>query len=474
MLKLVIRKEFLSAIRDVRLQVSGGILIVLMLTAVLVGKQGQKEIQQERERAQTEMYDQWVNQGEKHPHSAAHYGQFAFKPKPVLSFLDIGLDNYTGISVFLEAHKQNEILFSAAQDSNGMTRFGEMTAALILQVLLPILIIFLTFNIFSKEREEGTLKLIHAQGISMKQLFLGKAVGTYLMVLLLFVPIIVLAFLLLDQPSVIIDAGVTVKFMWLTLGYALYFLVFVLLCVLVSAFAKNSGYALLTLLGLWIAACIILPKATANLADKIYPTPSQFEFKNTIRNKVKNGIDGHNPSDTRLASLKQEVLDQYGVETIEELPVNWSGIAMQAGEEYTDQVYDAEFTNIEQIFNRQNRLSEWAGFINPYLAIRNLSMALAGTDFHHHVTFARAAEDYRRGFVKKLNKDMEVNHKPGIAYGDYNLGEEMWASIDPFRYELPDVSTILSRNWRSIGALAFWLFGLLLVAAAYSPKISRL
>lgn len=474
MLKLVIKKEFLTALRDIRLQISGGILIVLMLTAVFVGRQGQKQIQEERIKAQSSMYDKWLNQGEKHPHSAAHYGQFAFKPKPVLSFLDVGLDNYTGISVFLEAHKQNEVLFSAAQDSNGMTRFGEMTAALILQVLLPLLIIFLTFNIFSKEREEGTLKLIHAQGLSMRQLFTGKVWGIYLMVLLIFLPIILLAYLLLDQQSASLDSAVTAKFMLLTSGYAIYFLVFVLLCVLISSFAKNSGFSLLTLLGLWIASCIILPKATANLADKVYPTPSQFEFAKTIKKKVKNGIDGHNPSDVRLASLRQEVMDQYGVETIEELPVNWSGIAMQAGEEYTDQVYDAEFTRVENIFNQQNRLSEWAGFANPYLAVRHLSMALAGTDFHHHVAFAKAAENYRRNFVKKMNKDMEVNHKPGVAYGDYSVDEKMWSSIEPFNYNLPDTATILSNQWRSIAALAFWLIGLFLLSFIYAPKISRL
>ncbi len=474
MLKLVIKKEFLTALRDIRLQVSGGILIVLMLTAVVVGRQGQKQIQEEREKAQSAMYDKWLNQGNKHPHSAAHYGQFAFKPKPVLSFLDVGLDNYTGISVFLEAHKQNEVLFSAAQDSNGMTRFGEMTAALILQVLLPLLIIFLTFNIFSKEREEGTLKLIHAQGLSMQQLFMGKVWGTYLMVLLIFLPITLLAYLLLDQQSASFDSTVTTKFVLLTSGYAIYFLVFVLLCVLISAFAKNSGFSLLTLLGLWIAFCIILPKATANLADKVYPTPSQFDFKNTIQHKVKNGIDGHNASDVRLASLKQEVLNKYDVATIEELPVNWSGIAMQAGEEYTDQVYDAEFSKIEGIFNQQNRLSEWAGFINPYLAVRNLSMALAGTDYSHHVAFAKAAENYRRNFVKKMNKDMEVNHKPDIAYGDYSVGEEMWSSIEPFKYELPSPATILANQWRCTVALAFWLVGTLLLSSYYTPKISKL
>ncbi len=474
MLKLLVKKEFLTAVRDTRLQVSGLLLIVLMITAVLVGKQGQQQIQEERASAQSAMYEKWVNQGEKHPHSAAHYGQFAFKPKPVLSFLDIGLDNYTGISVFLEAHKQHEVMFSAAQDSNGMTRFGEMTAALILQVLLPLLIIFLTFNIFSKEREEGTLMLIHAQGLSMRQLFVGKVVGTYLMVLTIYLPVIVLAYFLLDQSSALLDPGVTTKFFLITVGYAVYFLIFVVLSALVSGFAKTSGYALLTLLGLWISFCIILPKATTNFADKMYPTPSQFEFRQTIKKKVKNGIDGHNPSDVRLSSLKQEVLDKYGVQSIEDLPVNWSGIAMQAGEEYTDQVYDAEFSNVERIFNQQNSVSEWAGFLNPFSAIRNLSMALAGTDFHHHVTFAREAENYRRNFVKKMNKDMEVNHLPGISYGDYNVGEEMWSSIAPFYYELPSAGLTLSRNRISIVALAFWVIGLLFFARFYASKIPKL
>ncbi len=474
MLKLLIKKEFLTALRDIRLQVSGTVLLILMLTAVLVGRQGQKQIHEEREKAQSAMYDKWVNQGAKHPHSAAHYGQFAFKPKPVLSFLDIGLDNYTGISVFLEAHKQNEILFSAAQDSNGMTRFGEMTAALILQVLLPLLIIFLTFNIFSKEREEGTLRLIHAQGLSMRQLFMGKVWGTYLMVLLIFLPVILMAYLMLDQQSASMDPTVNTKFMLLAAGYSLYFLVFVLLCVLISAFARNSGISLIGLLGLWIISCIILPKATSNLADKVYPTPTQFEFTRTIKEKVRNGIDGHNPSDSRLASLREKVLKEYGVETIEELPVNWSGIAMQAGEEYTDQVYDHEFTKVENIFKEQNKISEWAGFINPYLAVRNLSMSLAGTDFYHHVAFARAAENYRRQFVKVMNKDMELNHKPGVAYGDYKVGEEMWTSIPAFKYDLPDPISILSNQWRSIAALSLWLIGLFFLSSAYAAKIPKL
>jgi len=474
MLKLIILKEIRSSVRDVRLQVSAALILILMISAVLVGKEGQRKIKEEREAMQSQMYDQWLNQDNKHPHSAAHYGQFAFKPKSVLSFLDVGLDNYTGVSVFLEAHKQNEILFSGAQDSNTMSRFGELTSALIFQLLMPLLIVFLTYNTFTKEREESTLKMLHAQGLSLKKLFLGKVLGNYIMVIALFIPIIILAYLSLDEQSASIDQAVGIKFIGLMIVYAAYFLLFVLLAVLVSAFSKNSGFALLSLLGVWIIACIILPKAATNMADKLYPTPSQFEFRKVIKKKVKNGIDGHNPSDKRLASLKQEVLNEYGVASIEELPVNWSGIAMQAGEEYTDQVYDKEFSNIEAIFQKQNRLSEWLGFINPYLAIRNLSMALAGTDFKHHVLFAKSAENYRRAFIKKMNKDMEINHKPDIAYADYKVGDEMWGQVEPFSYSLPSTATILVGQWRGIIAILLWLGALTCLFLFFSNKIPKI
>lgn len=474
MLKIIIKKEVLVAFRDVRIQTSALLMLALMITAVLVGKEGQKQIMAEREAAQTEMYDQWLNQDEKNPHSAAHYGQFAFKPKSVLSFLDMGLDTYTGVSVFLEAHKQHEVLFSRAQDSNSMIRFGELTGSLIFQLLIPLLIIFLAFNTFSKEREEGTLKLIHGQGLSMKTLITGKLLGIYLAVMVLFIPITLLAYLLLDQQAASFDNQIIAKFLILITGYAIYFLIFTLIAMLVSAFSKSSDFSLLSLIGIWILACIILPKASASLADKIYPSPSQFEFRNAIAEKVQNGIDGHNPSDERLENLKQQVLDKYEAETIEELPVNWGAISLQAGEEYTDQVYDMEFSKIEQTFRQQNRLSEWVGFLDPYLAIRNLSMGLAGTDFHHHVTFAKAAEAYRRDFVKKMNKDMELNQKADMDYDDYSVGREVWANIAPFQYDLPDTTDILIFHWRGIAALLFWLTLLTSLSIIYSKKIPKL
>ncbi len=81
---------------------------------------------------------QWLNQGAKGLHSAAHYGVYAFKPQMPLSFIDRGVEAYTGAAVWLEAHKQNDFRYRPAQDQTAVARFGELTAATVLQILLPL------------------------------------------------------------------------------------------------------------------------------------------------------------------------------------------------------------------------------------------------------------------------------------------------------------------------------------------------
>jgi len=49
---------------------------------------------------------------------------------------------------------------------------------------------------------------------------------------------------------------------------------------------------------------------------------------------------GHNASDARAKALLQTTLQRYGVSDKAALPINFTGIAMQAGEKYGNQVFD--------------------------------------------------------------------------------------------------------------------------------------
>src|SRR5688572_9208341 len=177
MVATIARKELVGLWRDGRLPWAGGIVVALVVTALAVGWERRQEIASERAAAQSLDYDDWVAQPERHPHNAAHQGMHVFKPDPALSIVDPGIDPYVGSTIWLRAHRQSELTFMPAQDATGLQRFGELSAAWVLQVLGPLLVLVLGFDAFAGERELGTLRQTLSLGITPRQLFWGKTLG---------------------------------------------------------------------------------------------------------------------------------------------------------------------------------------------------------------------------------------------------------------------------------------------------------
>ena len=456
MLKIIAKKEFLSLWRDRRFGIMGGIILLLLLTATVVGYLNYQKIQAERTAANTKTREMWLNQGDRNPHSAAHYGSFAYRPKSPLSFMDFGTDSYTGMSVRLEAHKQNDAQFSTAQDSSSLIRFGELTVAFVLQILMPLLIIFLCFNAFTQEKEEKTLQILLSQGVSIKQLAWGKIWGFSGVITLLVLPILALitAVLLMET-----DAQFTRAYLGrmavLMACYLAYLFIYVVVSVWISARADSSRNALLTLLTVWIFTCVIIPKATVNIASNLHPIPSSFAFNQAIKSDQAKGIDGHDPEDARAKILEKQILAKYKVDSVSQLPVNFDAIQMQEGEKYTSMVYNKHFTDLQATYNAQNRVSEITSLVNPFLAIRQLSMALSGSDYTTHADFQQQAEKHRFELVALMNNYMRDHSKTGDW--DFKVNKEVWSQLPSFQYKTPDFSAVINRNWLSLLSIIVWL-----------------
>ena len=450
------QKEFVSTLRDKRFAVLSGLMLALLLAATLVGRAAFQRQQQERQLAQQTVNDQFHHQPARHPHRVAHYGSFAFRPKSGLSLLDAGVDSYTGTAVYLEAHQQNSVNFSQAQQSGSLIRFGELTVAFTLQLLVPLLIIFLCFGAFTQERETGTLKLLLSQGATMRQIAWGKIRGYGQAVALVVAPALALAAGLLFSgaefgPDLLLRLGLFV------VSYAVYFFLVIVGAVVVSARQTSSRAALVTLLGLWILGGIILPKATANLGATLFPAVTKAQMDAAVHEEAQHGINGHDPQDKRSEALKAAVLKKYGVDSVQQLPVSFAGIQMAASEEYSAKVYQEHFKALNDTYERQNRISEWFGLLNPYQAIRPLSMGLAGADFAHYVHFQQAAETYRYQLVQRLNA-----LQTGMGYGDKErkLDAATWRKLPVFTYEAPTLGWALPRLLLPVAALLLWAVGL--------------
>ena len=449
-------------VRDGRFRWCAALVGALLLVSLGHGWVQARQAQEELAAAQATAREHWESQGEKNPHSAAHYGIYAFKPRLALSFVDAGVDPYTGTSVWLEAHRQNDFLMRPAQDATAAQRIGALTAAHVLQNLVPLLIILLTFGALAGEREQGTLRQLLATGVGRSDLALGKALGVS------------------RRAGAAARAGghrgrgrprrrepgsgglPLARGAVLAGVYLAYFAAFVGLSLAVSARARSARTALVALLAVWVVNGLVAPRVAVDLSRWIHPTPSAVEFARTLESEMAAGVEGIERPD-RAASNRAPPRAARGG-TVEDLPVNDVGVYLQESEEFGNRIFDRNYGALWDTFERQGLVHEALAVAAPLLAVRTLSMGLAGTDVEQHRHFATAAEAYRRDLMRQMNGDLTENSRSGDF--SYTAGSDLWAQVPPLQYDAPTLGWVLNNRILSLLVLGLWLAGAVLAAAA--------
>ena len=435
--------------------------------ATFVGWQNYKTQNNQRLHYKQMVREQWLAKPDKHPHRMAHYGYLAFREKHELSFFDFGIESFAGVSIFLEAHKQNTVNFSEAGFSNGMLRFGEISVAMVLQLLVPLLIFFLGYSCISSERESGTLKILLCQNVSWKNLLWGKTLGIIGVCLSIFIPLILLTILLwasLSNWNISLDAAM--RLIMLVLSYSVYFFIISAITVLVSAFQRSSKTALTTLLACWILFMVIMPRITQAIGTKIYSAPAKIEFADAIAADIQKQGDSHDPHDPHYAALKDSLLRAYRVDDVKKLPFNYGGYIMAEGEKITSTIYSDHQRELNQTFRRQSSITAIAGLLNPYLSLKQISMALTAADFNTFVDFQRQAESYRYQLAQKMNK-LQIDKISNVAPGEHekplSISSANWAEQPDFNYEFGKLSTVMSNELLALASLSIWLIATLIL-----------
>lgn len=465
-MKYIVFKELKELSRDGRFKLVIVISLFLFFVATITGiNQYKKGNLQYRESVSKERII-WETQEEKNPHSAAHYGTYAFKPKFALSLFDYGITKYTGNSIFLEAHNRNEATFSEASDQTSLARFGTLSINFVLIYLFPLLIILIGYNGYSKEKENQTIKLLKSQGAHPIKLTLGKWFA-------IFIPVFVLTTIVFIIIGVVLaNIEDLAFFSWssllvLFILYLLYYMIISTFTVLISMWGKSSGMALVSCLCIWIMFSFITPKIATNLANENHPYPSKSEFNERIALDKKNGLDGHNPWNEAAKKLEEETLKTYSVDNISQLPFNYAGYRMQKGEEHEAKIYEKHYKILNDIAIQQNNTYKELSFLSPFIPLRFLSMDIAHTSDHLHFKFTQAVEKYRIKKQEFLNYDLKDNSK----YGErgYKMSADKFKTLPKFNFIPPPLSEIIKKNTQNIVILFLW-FVLPFIALILSSK----
>jgi ABC-2 type transport system permease protein len=457
MLTRIARHEFRDVVRDGRFRWASVITVGLLLIALLTGWSAQRAVSAEHASAAQMSRATWLTQSSKDPHSAVHYGAYVFKPRGPLTLFDSGVNPYAGVASWLEAHKQNEFQFRPAQDRTSVARLGQLTAAATLQVIVPVLIVLLAFTKFAGEREDGTLRQVLAAGVSTRVLAAGKALGVGAALGVVLLPATVLGAVALLMTSA--DGAVShdaIRVLGLVIVYLLYFAVFAGLTLTVSAMTRKANHALAILIAFWSLNAVVAPRVASDIARAWFPTPTAFEFAQQVHHDVYDGLPLHTYNVTRAADLRQRLLAEFKVSRVEDLPVNFRGIDYLEREAHANAVWDRHYQELWRAFAQQSAVHQRAGVAAPLMAVRALSMALAGADFEHHRDFAESAERYRRRLVLAMNSEL-AHGGSSQRLGAYAAPASLWQTIEPFEYRPPAIDWALGHVQSSIAALGAWV-----------------
>jgi len=440
-------------------------LAALLVTSALLGLEQRDATQAARARYQATADEAFDAQPDRHPHRMVHYGQFVFRPLSALAFFDPGVDGFTGNTVFLEGHRQNSANFSEARQSSLLLRFGQLTPAFVLQTLAPLLIVFLAFGAIAREREQGTLRLLLAQGLRPSELALGKLLAHAGVVVAIAAPA-----LLVLAAAALAGWAPPVPSLLLVSGYLVYLCIWAAAALLVSLLVRRARDAMLVLVAAWMGVVILAPRLLPELAVARVPTPTRIETDVAIHRELKQLGDSHDPEDPYFSEFKAKTLARYGVDKVEALPVQWAGLVGMEGERLTSGLFDRHARDAFARETEQNRLVRRFGVLSPLIAVRQLSMSLAATDTESHQDFLEQVERHRYAFVQALNL-LQVTKIPNQNAGaDPRLSAEHWKTLPGFTYRPPDVLRLAgARLQANLLVLVCWL-AILLVGCGLAAR----
>ncbi|TXK33301.1 DUF3526 domain-containing protein [Pontibacter qinzhouensis] len=386
--RILLTYEWLNFRKDRGLQ----LLTVLTLVAGLYGiYYGTTEV--ERQRNNIEALDLLTEQNveemkEKFPGEADagdigyYHSTFAVHHPDSWAGLSLGQRDVNPFYIKLRLLNLQSQLYDTENVNPLKVLAGNFDLAFVLVYLFPLLIIALSFNILSVEKEQGTLPLLLSQPVSLPLMVGAKLSFRLLLVLGLALLLSVVAMV---WARVSPDARVT---LWLAV-VVLYCLFWFGVAFLVAALQKNSAFNAISLLGIWLLLAIVIPALLNVYVSVKQPVPQALALTIKQREVVHGGWD----------KPKQETLQQFfarypqytdTTEIKERFVWRWYYAFHQLGDMAVEDLASDYLHSLQARYDMVQQLNVLSVPVN----VQGIFNAVAASDLPAHLGFLQSATDY--------------------------------------------------------------------------------
>ncbi|TAG80183.1 MAG: DUF3526 domain-containing protein [Betaproteobacteria bacterium] len=268
---------------------------------------------------------------------------------------------------------------------------GRFDFAFVVVVLLPLAILALTYNMLSGEREQGTLKLVLAQGGRPGSLILGKLFARTFPVLSVTLGVLFI-FVLATRA---VDANVAIQLIALACVIALYSAFWFAIATLMNVLNRSSAFNAIVLVGAWVGLVLVVPIVMNLAIQSAHPLPSRTQFATQNRLITIEGLNRYNDllsADYRYVS-EPEVLKPRADGTFDVQPRRRAHFLLARD---VDQLLDAEREKFDRQLKVQQQSVDTFGFLSPAIVAYESLTTFAGTDSARYLRFQSQVDAFHR------------------------------------------------------------------------------
>ncbi|MEM9533039.1 MAG: DUF3526 domain-containing protein [Pseudomonadota bacterium] len=319
-------------------------------------------------------------------------------------------------------------------DNPGLIQLGRFDFAFVAIVLLPLLMIALSFDAAASDRASGRLRLLSAQPIRPGRLVLGRLL---LRAALLWVCLVLVALVFLLVNAAPVGFGERLaRFGLFAVGlsvYALFWFALISLCV---AYIKRSEAVIASLIAAWAILTLGIPGIVATTAERLYPQPSRLAYLSEMR-------QAQGDAAREAAQLTAGFLVDHPDLTVsdEAVPDYYRGtyLANLEVERRTGPVLEA-FVDAR---TQRDRLIGITQYASPAIITSGILNAAAGADIGRHYNFQQQARFALRDLSGQVGPAIvarqrmttgEVEAIPNFGFEDQPVSAMLAESVMPFAY----------------------------------------
>ena len=273
-----------------------------------------------------------------------------------------------------------------------MLASGNFDLAYVIIYLLPLLAIALSYNTWSKEKEQQTDRLLAVQGMYFERILFYKLSFRCLLVILL-AWILSIIGIISDAVLNAFDWGTSA--LWL-LTVTAYLLFWFSICLFLIRLGQRSTANALYLLGSWCFFLLVLPAITNALIRQSYPIPLKTDEAVALREN----------SEAIWAMPKQKLIDIFYLNNPQYKSLKTAADTSENSTVRFIAYYDLlgrKMTSVTEDYNqypqKQNTISANLSWINPATKTQYLLNSIAETGLADHLSYENQVNRFQKTWV---------------------------------------------------------------------------